>query len=158
MKADFFSIKFLETLPDDQLDALEILCEEFSKFDRVANKKPEFNDDYVEVLSILQAFTRHRKIDGIGFPDVTSPNKNNNIHNVCGVFGTVGADVSIRKTVRRAKGHFNSKTEHYSAIFSGISAYEFSDEDYKRIQILINELRELIVKNTFLGEDRKSVV
>jgi hypothetical protein len=156
MKADFFSIPFLESLPEDELDALEALCVEFTKFDQSAGKKHDFNDDYVEVLTLLQAFTKHRSINQFNFADVATPNKGANIANVINKFNEIAQDTSTRKAYRSAKGHYKSKVDHYSALFAGITKYEFSDKDYARIQILITELRDLIVKNTFLTEDHKS--
>jgi hypothetical protein len=156
MNADFFSIKFLENLPSDQLDALGALCNEFTKFEQATSGRPTSHDDFLEAYSILKAFTKHRNINFIGFPDATSPNLENNILVVRQCFQNVKSDVNTKSTIRRAQGHHAAKTEHYSAIFSGISSYEFSDNDYKRIQILINELRELIVKNEVLSEGHKA--
>jgi hypothetical protein len=39
---------------------------------------------------------------------------------------------------------FNSLKEKYSNRFSQDAVYRFSDDDFNRIQVLINELRDLI--------------
>jgi hypothetical protein len=156
MKADFFPIQFLENLPSDELDALDAICNEFLKFEKVAQARAEYHDDYLEIYSILKAFAGHRKINSIAFPDATSSNQMNNITVVRNCIHAVRADVSNRILVRGAQGHHAAKTKHYSAIFSGITMYEFSDNDFKRIQTLINELRELIVKNDALSEGHKA--
>jgi hypothetical protein len=51
MRAKFFSIDFLENLPSDELDALDVLCKEFANFDRFdqAQKSPQtlYHDDFI---------------------------------------------------------------------------------------------------------------
>jgi len=58
-------------------------------------------------------------------------------------------------TNRHARGYFEAKTEEYVALFSRVSVFEFSDADFKRVQDLINELRELFYGSTLITEEHK---
>lgn len=156
MKTDFFSIKLLENLPSDRIDALAALCEEFDRFKTVARTGEEFHEDYLEIHSILKSFIEFRKIDFVGLSDVSSHHAPTNIRGVLDCFNNLKGEIQKRKAIRHAEGHVASKSKHYSALFSGISQYEFSDTDYKRIQTLINELRELIVNNEAFSEGHRS--
>ena len=45
---------------------------------------------------------------------------------------------------------------HYANAFSSSFAYEFADDDLKRMQTLINELRDLVANSKYLEEDHRT--
>lgn len=156
MKTDFFSITFLEGLPSDDTDALYALCEHFAKFDRVACSKGEFLEDYLEIHSILDAFAQHRGIESVESVNASSPDPSTNILAIRGRFQRLSNQVNERRAVRYVQGHVATKKKHYSALFSGLTTYEFSETDYQRIQVLITQLRELIVANQDFSEEHRT--
>ena len=154
MKTAFFPSKLLNGLPADNMEGLAALCVEFERFDGHARQLPEHHNDYVEALSILRAFAMARDVKLEPFPEI-GPQKHQNISNVGAYFSQLRSLVRAELTSRYSKGYFESKTEEYMALFSKVSVYEFSDADFKRVQDLVNELRELIRSSSLITDDHK---
>lgn len=156
MKTTFFSAEFLEGLPSDEIDAITALCDHFRKFDSHAGGKTELHEDYLEIHSILDAFAQHRGIKFIESVNASFPNAADNIGLIRARFKDLSEKVTQRRNVRFTQGHIASKKQHYAAFFAGVSCYEFSENDFERIQTLINELRELITSNQLLSEGHRA--
>ncbi len=154
MKTAFFPARTLSFLPADNVEAMAALCVEFEKFDGHARQMPEHHDDYVEALSILRAFAVARDARLEPFPEV-GPQRHKNIANIGTYFGQLRDTVRSELTNRHAKGYFESKTEEYVALFSKVPVFEFTDTEFKRVQDLVNELRDLIRSSTLITEEHK---
>ncbi len=154
MRTAFFAPKTLSHLPADNVEALAALCTEFERFDGHARQLPEHHNDYVEALGILKAFAAARAARLDSFPEV-GPQSHQNIATIVAYFGQVRAKARNELSTRHARGYLESKTEEYLNLFSRAAVYEFSEADYKRLQDLINELRELIRDGALLSEDHR---
>jgi len=154
MKTAFFPARTLSNLPADNLDALQVLGVEFEKLEGHARQAVEQHDDYVEALSILRAFAMARDAKLEPFPEI-GPQRNQNISNIATYFNQLRNRVRSELTNRHARGYFEAKTEEYVALFSRVSVFEFSDADFKRVQDLFNELRELFYGSTLITEEHK---
>jgi len=154
MRTAFFPPKTLSSLPGDNIEALAALCAEFERFDGHARQLPEHHDDYVEALSILRAFAMARDAIMEPFPEI-GPQRRQNISNVLAYFNQLRNTVRTEISSRHSRGYFESKTEEYIALFAKVSVYEFSDPDFRRVQDLINELRELIRSSSLISEEHK---
>lgn len=154
MKTAFFPPKFLQGLPSDNFEALAALCAEFQRFDGFARQLQEHHNDYVEALSILRAFAMARDAKLDAFPDL-GPQRHQNIAQVTEYFGRLTGNVRAELTKRYSRGYFETKTEEYMSLFSRLAVYEFSDSDFKRVQDLIGELRELIRNSTLISDEHK---
>lgn len=154
MKTAFFPPRVLSALPADNLEALAVLNVEFEKLDGHARQMPEHHDDYVEALSILRAFALARDAKLEAFPELGSQ-RHQNVTTIAAYFGRLRNHVRAELTNRHARGHFETKTEEYMSLFSKASIYEFSEPDFKRVQDLINELRDLIRGSTLITDEHK---
>lgn len=154
MKTAFFPPRTLGNLPADNLEALAALCVEFEKLDGHARQMSEHHDDYVEALSILRGFAMVRDAKVPTFPDL-GPMRNQNISAIATYFAKLRDSVRGELSNRHARGHFETKTEEYAALFARVAVYEFSEPDFKRAQDLVNELRELIRTSTLISEEHK---
>src|SRR4051812_16838234 len=154
MKTAFFPPRVLSALPADNLEALAVLGVEFEKLDGHARQMPEHHDDYVEALSILRAFAMARDAKLEAFPEL-GPQRHQNVTNIAAYFGRLRNSVRAELTNRHARGYFETKTEEYMSLFSKASIYEFSEPDFKRVQDLINELRDLIRGSTLITDEHK---
>ncbi len=47
------------------------------------------------------------------------------------------------------------RKEHIAHLFDGRFSYKFTDDDYERVQQLVNELRDLIAKSEVIEEDHR---
>jgi len=154
MKTAFFPPRTLSQLPADNLEALAVLCVEFEKLDGHARQMPEHHDDYVEALSILKGFAMVRDAKLEPFPEL-GPQRHQNVQNIAAYFTKLRSNVRNELTNRHARGYFDTKTEEYAALFAKASVYEFSDTEFKRVQDLVNELRDLIRTSTLISEEHK---
>lgn len=154
MKTAFFPQRVLASLPADNTEALAALCTEFERFDGHARETSEHHDDYVEALGILKAFAAAREARIPPLPDL-GPQRHQNMAAVKTYFNQVRDNARTELASRHAKGYFDSKTEQYLSVFARLSAYEFSDPDFKRVQDLVNELRELMQSSTLMSDDQK---
>ena len=154
MKTAFFAAKTLSSLPSDNFEALAVLCGEFERFDGFARQLPEHQNDYVEALSILRGFAMAREAKLPAFPDL-GPQRHQNISKVTSYFNQLRTTVREELTHRYSQGHFDAKTEEYIALFSGAASYEFSEADFKRVQDLVTQLRDLIRGSTLISDEHK---
>lgn len=154
MRTAFFPPKVLQSLPGDSTEALAVLCGEFERFDGHARQLPEHHDDYVEAVSILRAFGMARDVKLPAFPEITS-NRRKNITDLAAYFTQLRDSVRADLAMRHSRGYFESKTEEYMALFAKAPAYEFSEGDFKRVQTLIAELREMIRSSSLIADDHK---
>jgi hypothetical protein len=92
MRANFFSIDFLENLPSDELDALNALCEEFSKFEKVVQVSQRVFNRAVRASSRVGVSCASRPQSNVAGP----LQKNDGV-------GKVGAEMPSRRRVKSAK-------------------------------------------------------
>jgi len=154
MRTAFFPPKTLHHLPADNLEALAVLCGEFDRFDGHGRQMPEHHDDYVEALGIVKGFAIARDAKLEQFPEIGS-DRHHNISSVNAYFKQLRASVRAELTRRHSRGYFETKTEEYAALFSQATFYEFDETEFKRVQTLINELRDLIGGSTLISEEHK---
>jgi hypothetical protein len=154
LKTAFFPPKILMHLPGDNFEALAALGAEFERFDGHAREMPEHHDDYVEALSIVRAFAAARGMKLEPFPEI-GPQRHQNIASVKAYLVQLRTVVRNELSSRHAKGCFESKTDEYLSLFSRVPAYEFPDADFKRLETLVAELRELLQTSTLIPDDQK---
>ena len=154
MKTAFFPPKLLQALPSDNVEALAALTAEFERFDGHARQLIDHHADYVEALSILKAFAMARDAKMEPFPELGAQ-KHQNVAKVTAYFNHLRETVRAELTSRYSKGYFDAKTEEYMTLFSRVAVYEFPEADFKRVQDLIQELRELIRSSTLLSDEHR---
>jgi hypothetical protein len=154
MKTAFFPAKLLQGLPSDNVEALAALCGEFERFDGHARQLPDHHGDYVEALSILRGFAIARETKLETFPEI-GPQRHQNVASITAYFNRLRDLVRTELSGRYSRGYFETKTEEYVALFSRVSVYEFSEEDFRRVHELVRELRELIRSSSLITEDHK---
>jgi len=154
MKTAFFPAKTLTHLPADNVEALAMLCGEFERFDGHARQLPEHHDDYVEALGILKGFVMARDARVAAIPEISSQ-RHQNIAAITAYFNQLRAAARTELAGRHSRTYFDAKTEEYLALFAKAQVYEFSEEEFKRVHELANELRELIHSSSLITEIHK---
>ncbi len=154
MKTAFFPPRTLTHLPADNTEALAALCSEFERFDGHARQLPEHHDDYVEALGILRGFGMAREAKLRPFPEI-GPQRHQNIANIATFFNELRTSVRAELVSRHSRSYLETKTEEYLALFAKAQVYEFSETEFKRVQDLLNELRELIKASSLIGEEHR---
>ncbi|MES2554974.1 MAG: hypothetical protein V4604_02435 [Bacteroidota bacterium] len=137
-----FSDKFIDSIPEDLAHGAIYIAEAFFEFNVEHEQKSlDHHDDYMEFYSLFEAF-------------LSSKNDSFKPVNIGGYLK--GNIDEIRKFFFFKNSHFkeiltkekaNNSKERYSRIFNHAFMYEFTEGDLKRIQTLINELREQIANS-----------
>jgi len=154
MKTAFFPTKTLAHLPADNTEALTVLCGEFQRFEGHARQLPEHHDDYVEALSILRGFAMAREATLPAFPEI-SAQRHENISRITAYFTQLRDAARTELAGRHSRNYFEIKTEEYLSLFAKAQVYEFSEQEFKRVHELANELRDLIRNSSLIGEDHR---
>src|SRR5207245_2346788 len=128
----------------------EQLCEEFY---RLIDTKRAAYEELVEAYAILQAFSNSRQRRE-PFPQLGT-NQQENKEKIIEAFGKIRSFAAANLTKRRSQGMLATKTLEYEAIFAKAAYYEFSETDFNRIQVLMNEMRDLIRESALITDDHK---
>jgi hypothetical protein len=98
-------------------------------------------DEYIDFYYGLEAYLNANKY--VTKPISLTDNKSQNISQIETFIATIKSDFEKRATI---DFHEESR-QKYNMIFDNVFRYEFTDGDLERIQTLLNELRNTIVKS-----------
>ncbi len=148
-------ISIIDSLPDDEKDALLSIINDFYEFDRSVNSESNTDDDglvydgYVQYLGLVKAFCESRNLN-YGMPTL-SGNESYDVDALQKFFTQLGG--SVKK--ERANILLESSKSTYLHLFNNPFCYEFSDSDLDRVQVLINEIRDLISTSELFDDKHK---
>ena len=145
----FLSDKFLDELPDDRDLAIKRICEKFFELNKERQANVQYYEEYLEAYSILKAFSDSKKYNIT--PKDLSNSPTDNMNNIISLFHTEYDKIIIALNAT----YFNNQYMKHSGRFASISTYSFSDDDYKRIQELINEMRDIIAQSDIIEDKHK---
>lgn len=134
-----FSDKFIESIPEDLAAGAIYITDAFFEFNETHYRESsEYHDDYMEYYYLFEAFLSSKEYTFN--PIIIGGNLKENIDSITDFF--ISKVTYFREIVTKVKA--NNSKERYSRIFNHSFMYEFTEGDLKRIQILINELRDHI--------------
>jgi len=144
-----FDEEFLRNLPDDNIFALEKLCQNFFENPKSKGYSQDNYDEYLQAFGTIYPIAKEAvsKLPEISF----GANKRNNFEQIVSFFNYVNDFViqyNTNKLVQKAQNDFQ-------AIRGKIVYYEFQEDDFEEIQNHINELRIIIDGSELLSEDHK---
>ncbi len=148
----WFDDDFLDSLPEDPILAGKNICERFFTCHRQLQsqqKKEEYYEQYLCAIGLLTAFSESYKLD-LRIPDITGA-KDADIVRISRAVATFSETLNMTMARVISEG----AARRFSARFGKIFAYEFSEGDLKRIQVLIDELRESISSSDLFEENHK---
>lgn len=148
-----FSASFIDSLSGDGLLAFDAVCREFAAFDGLHKEDwSEHTSDYELALALLTALSEKHPNIAQTASAVLTGHAASNIKAVRIAFSNTANFVADRLRQRTANELLESNRERFKQMLAGAVLYDFSDDDYKRVQILINELREIISQSTEFAE------
>lgn len=156
VKDGYFTKEYLRALPSDNLESLIGFYDEYQRYmdslqgvDQMTHTRA-----CLESLAILRALCKVRGIKLV-FPDVVDLQHDKQAKQISDFFyynSKEWRDTQSQRTSRTILSDTESKYESY---LLPVSVYEFSDDELKRIQNLINELRDYISSSNLIGDDHK---
>ncbi|MCG8092371.1 MAG: hypothetical protein JAZ17_01875 [Candidatus Thiodiazotropha endolucinida] len=141
-----FDDKFFMELPDDPNEAGFMICERVIEYHE---SDDNHHDGYMQAVGLLEAFYEAHNVP-MDWPDLSAKRKRETeqfitlVKNERSKFQTE-LNVASIKTYKR----------HFKAMLKNSFAYEFSSGDLDRIQVLVNELRNLINDQSELENGHK---
>ena len=152
MQSDRFSEKFLLSLSPDPLEGQVQLFHELRAM--VAGKNLQvLSPDLIEVTAIWRAYRKSRGIDIA--PPVLGPTAAHNAQIIVDLLTGLGSKAESVFNQRNQAGLLEQKGLYYESFFGQGQMYEFTDEEFSRIQQLINELRTSIAESKLIPDDHK---
>ena len=142
-------------LPDDPWFAIETVCDKFHDF------KSEFIDieyeeidveeypEFLDFVALISAISTKHNIEIEVVEPVLKGSRHANMAQIIKYFG----ELSIWIVSETTRLRLAASTSRFVSRLPGGFYYELTEDEIRRIQDLINELRELIVKSKFFKED-----
>lgn len=153
-----FSEDFVKSLPGDALAASLGICKYFQARDSEftnSDAKLSVYDDYLTALAFAEVFVGANSLH-VGVPKLNyklAPAKNLAV--VIIFFNNWLESVQEELKVREKTGRYETAKQHYAHMFGKAFMYEFSDDDFKRVQKLLNTLRDLLTKSKDFEEEHR---
>lgn len=152
-----FDEKYLKALPEEPLVAIMNICSTLIDFDAAnSDHRDENYNNYLEMYALIKSFTESFEIQmSIKIPVLTDV-PIDNIKSILIFSNNLRTIVSKEAELIMT----NTTVEKSRAIFDGYfgkaTVYKFSDGDLKRIQELIDQLRDIITKSKNIEEEYRS--
>ena len=154
-----FDEKFVKELPQDILKAQQVICEHFLAFNRSLQSnqvKRERYDDYLKALALANVFVEIHSLS-ISVPTVRDTSEIDvNLKRIDSFFRSWRSKVSKELAIREQTQSFETAKDYYASMFGKGVFYEFSDDDFTRVQTLLNNLRDLLTKSKDFEEEHRS--
>jgi len=157
--AEIFGEDFINTLPDDDVAAWLMVSERL----RTLNKGASI-DDILSAVAFVRVLDEKRPLVGI-FEDIlgakppTIPSYTNDpvegrcqIDELCGYI-----ESGLRPILAEHSSHdaFARDLKRYATLLPGAFYYVFTEDDFQRLQQLINELHSVTVKSSQITDSQK---
>lgn len=148
--------EFFESLPVDKFLAGKMLCERFLNFHKRTIKPAKstlhYYSDFIDSYAALEAFLVSKDF---AYEDPLlsklSDNKYQNMETILGEFTKYHTGFDQQLT----EDEYESARNKYKGLFQNTFVYKFTDGDLKRIQTLINELRDSISESELFDEKHR---
>jgi hypothetical protein len=147
-----FDEQFVNELPQDGVLAGAAICNAFFEFNNSLEsnieKLAKF-ESYLGALALAEVFISIHNIESPGIPTIRYELGKHikNIARVVDFFTTWNSLLGSKITKRETESAYEHIKNRYASILSHVVIYEFSDDDFNRVQKLINKLRDILSKS-----------
>jgi len=152
-----FSKSFIDSLPDDNDEALYMICNQYYISLQGANDEMKVKKYYKVILkayAFLKVILRTRGIGGLyNYEIICDPYTD--INKIEKIFNKIGADAKKSVETKERKSLFDKYSEEYDSLIDSGLKFEFSESNLEEIQALINQLRDEIQKSHVLPEGHR---
>jgi predicted metal-dependent hydrolase len=155
-----FTEEFIKGLPDDPIRAGIEICKAFLQFVNTitTGTKRQYSDKYdafLEAFAFAEIFIEANGIE-IGVPDVNiSSDRDFNCKVIIDFFQRWQGAATKEWEALNAKNALENARARYRHILGKGVIYEFSDEDFAKVQELVNRLREILTKSKDFEEEHR---
>ena len=144
--------EFIASLDEDFYVALEQVCEHLHEFHRINSGMSviDKHEKFLGYLGAVEALVENHN-ERLSTPNLTG-NKEDNIRLIFEFFTEIyefAAHEGAKKKISRAKAVVGD-------VIQKVVIYEFEDDDYQRVQVLISEIRSILSDSDQMDEEFKS--
>lgn len=150
-----FTEEELQAIQDDPITGVIELCKRVSKRIRSRATGPSIEDHQLvlEAYALLTSLAEAGLFPkGIGIPKVTVTGQ---VSSEVGTLTNAIERIGLEMTQYAATNRMETLTQQYAAALKARFSYEFTQGDLDRVQALLGELRQLIVKTKDLTEEHR---
>ena len=151
-----FDEKFVKELPQDILQAQKIICDNFIESWNEADGEQRLTL-CLQAMAFAQVFVEIHSLESVNVPsldlkvpDTTTINRSRNF------FGDWLRSVDKKLEQVQKTDTYETAKDYYASMFGKVVFYEFSDDDFTRVQTLLNNLRELLTKSKDFEEEHRT--
>lgn len=151
-----FDEKFVKELPRDILKAQQIICEYFPKFlnETTDENKLPF---CLQAMAFAQVYVEIHSLEGLRVPSFDhKASDNTKIARVFNFFRDWKSRIDEKLKQKQQADTYETAKDYYASMFGKGFFYEFSDDDFKKVQTLLNNLRDLLTKSKDFEEDHRT--
>lgn len=145
-----FDEEFVKQLPQDILVAQKIICDKFFEF------RSDREDDihfHLQAMAFAQVIVKVYSLGkSLYEPDIEDEDTYI-ISRVEDFFNVWQEEAYERLAIKEQKATFEISKDKFASMFGKGVFYEFSDDDFGRVQTLLNNLRELLTNSEDFEED-----
>lgn len=152
MRSQFFSREFISQISEDNDEAIVSVADEYKRMIANLGRSQDFDHDFLEVYALLNALISIREFT-FRLPAAAPPHIDR--QGVQAVLEAAKSAAEQRIYQRDSEVHYESKTDEYRTLFSKTPVYEFTDDEFARLQLLIGEIRSEIQNAVLITADHK---
>jgi len=150
-----FDEEFVKELPQDILKAQQIICEHFQEVWNKTNEEDELTF-CLQAMAFAQVFVEIHSL-GLKVPDLDYNLSNQTKkRRVTNFFNDWKSNVDEKLKRIQQSDTYETAKDYYASMFGKGIFYEFSDDDFSRVQTLLNNLRDLLTKSKDFEEDHRT--
>ena len=153
-----FDEEFIKKLPDEPILASAEICGRFEyiyQFHANDQRRIQEYDQYLEALAFVEVFSKMNTLE-LKIPSINHrQEKIPCIRKIRTFFNNWSNDLRIELQALESAGKYETAKQHYGRLFGKGVSYEFSDDDFERVQELLNRLRDLLTKSEDFEEDHR---
>ncbi len=154
-----FDDDFVASLPRDGLLGAAAICAAFierhNSWQSDSQRAKNFGE-YVEALALADAFVESHDIEmEVPRMEYNEGASERNVNIIASFFRDWNGRVKQELRRKSTLAEFEEAKNRYASRFGRGTVYEFADDDFERVQQLINELREVLARSEDFEEDHK---
>lgn len=153
-----FDEDFIKQLAADKLVAGSKICERFWELDeqlRSDTARVRSYEKYLEAFAFAEVFVDANSLE-LDVPRLDQEYApETNLRAIRAFFGQWRTNVEKEMAVRKRTTTYETAKQRYAQMFGKGVMYEFSDDDFSKVQNLLNRLRELLKKSTDFEEEHR---
>lgn len=153
-----FNEEFFKSLPNEPILAGLKMCETFFEFrNKTSGSEKKYYIDYLDAFTAMEMFVKANELSPLvgNIPKLKEGETAENFKSIINFYALVSQHLSKENEKLIESNTLESGRNKYKGIFEKGFGYKFTDGDLQRIQVLINELRDLVTQSELFDANHR---